>query len=237
MPDIELNFISEDALLLVWPEHICRQQHQSILRVAQAITQQLGDKVIDSLASFNSLLIYYRYQQVSAKALATMCQRVINHSYQDTQLNSTIGSTITIPAYYGENAAWDLAEVMQATGLNHQQIIKLHTSTTYHVFALGFTPGFGYLASLDKQLRLPRKNTPRKRVPSGAIAIADKQTAIYPDTSPGGWHIIGQTPKPMYQVTQTGITTTLQVGDTVKFHAIDEATFISLGGQVSIERN
>jgi KipI family sensor histidine kinase inhibitor len=85
----------------------------------------------------------------------------------------------------------DLAHVAAVTGRHPDEVCALHTSATYTVDTMGFAPGFAYLSGLPPALELPRRTTPRTRVPAGAIAIAGLQTAVYPFDSPGGWHLIG----------------------------------------------
>jgi len=91
-------------------------------------------------------------------------------------------------AYDGE----DLPTVAAATRLTIAEIIAAHAARTYDVASIGFLPGFAYLDGLDERLALPRRETPRTRVPAGALAIAGLQTAVYPFASPGGWHLIGR---------------------------------------------
>lgn len=86
----------------------------------------------------------------------------------------------------------DLEAVAGATGLGVAEVIERHAARTYAVAMMGFLPGFGYLDGLDPALSLPRRATPRPRVPRGALAIAGTQTAIYPFASPGGWHLLGR---------------------------------------------
>lgn len=97
--------------------------------------------------------------------------------------------TIEIPVHYdGE----DLAAVAQRTGLSRAEVIARHSAPHYHVYALGFTPGFPFLGEVDESLRLPRRPSPRKHVPAHSVAIANAQTGIYPSASPGGWHLLGR---------------------------------------------
>lgn len=84
----------------------------------------------------------------------------------------------------------DLAEVAARAGLTAREVVALHARATYEVRAIGFQPGFAYLGELDPRLVLPRRGTPRARVPVGAVAIAARYTGIYPFASPGGWHLI-----------------------------------------------
>jgi 5-oxoprolinase (ATP-hydrolysing) subunit A len=86
----------------------------------------------------------------------------------------------------------DLDAVARTTGLSTTEVAAVHRDASYVVETMGFAPGFAYLAGLDVRLVLPRRATPRPRVPAGAIGIADAYTAVYPFDSPGGWHLIGE---------------------------------------------
>jgi KipI family sensor histidine kinase inhibitor len=86
----------------------------------------------------------------------------------------------------------DLDAVARACAIDRAEVVRLHAGATYRVETIGFAPGFAYLAGLPAALRVPRRATPRPRVPAGALAIADRFTAVYPFDSPGGWHVIGR---------------------------------------------
>ena len=117
---------------------------------------------------------------------------------------------IELRATYGGD---DLDDVARATGLTAAEVIERHSAATYTVDMLGFRPGFAYLTGLDPLLVVPRRATPRPRVPAGSLAIADVYTSIYPSESPGGWNLIGQVAEPMF--TQAGAR--LSLGDRVRF--------------------
>ncbi|HUQ17316.1 MAG TPA: allophanate hydrolase subunit 1 [Candidatus Saccharimonadales bacterium] len=87
----------------------------------------------------------------------------------------------------------DIAETAERSDLTVDGLIAIHGATTYSAWFLGFMPGFAYLGPLDPRIRAPRRPSPRSRVPAGAVAVADGQTAIYPAESPGGWQLIGST--------------------------------------------
>jgi len=97
-----------------------------------------------------------------------------------------------VPTVYGGAHGVDLDAVAAALGLTPAAVAARHAASEYEVQMLGFAPGFGYLGPLDPGLELPRRATPRERVPAGSVAIAARQTAIYPGTSAGGWHLIGR---------------------------------------------
>lgn len=100
------------------------------------------------------------------------------------------GPVILVPVRYDGP---DLAETADRSGLAREELIALHTASTYTVWFLGFMPGFAYLGPLDPRIIAPRRPSPRSRVPAGSVAVADGQTAIYPADSPGGWQLIGST--------------------------------------------
>jgi KipI family sensor histidine kinase inhibitor len=99
-------------------------------------------------------------------------------------------TVITIPVRYD---GIDLDEVAQLTAISAESVIAIHSSATYEVAFCGFAPGFGYLRGLPSVLHLPRRHTPRTRVPAGSVAIAAEYSAVYPTQSPGGWHLLGTT--------------------------------------------
>jgi len=251
LPNITVSYVSENAVLLEWPEKVDAIQHQHIMFCETQIHQALANTIIESIASYASLLIYYNFTTITQHTLNTLLHKVITTPYcshndgapiisatasttaiSTTATSNNSNSPIEIPVYYGEEAGWDLAYVAEQTQHSIQEVINLHTQTQYHAYALGFTPGFCYLGELPTVLQLPRKSSPRIAVPKGAVAIAQQQTAVYPAASPGGWHIIGQTPIAMYSVANQQFESTITVGQTIIFTAITKAEFLALGGQI-----
>jgi KipI family sensor histidine kinase inhibitor len=104
------------------------------------------------------------------------------------------GRTVVVPVCYDEALALDLDEVSGKTKLTRQKIVELHAKGDHHVLMVGFSPGQPYIGGLDPKLAVPRRATPRTRVPAGAVAIANAQTAVYAYETPGGWNVIGRTP-------------------------------------------
>ncbi len=121
-----------------------------------------------------------------------------------------------IPVRYGGTDGPDLREVAGRTGLSEDAVIALHAGTEYRILVLGFMPGFPYLGILPAPLDLPRRATPRVRVPAGSVAIAGRQTGIYPFESPGGWHLIGRTDVPVWDPVRQP-PALLAPGDRVRF--------------------
>lgn len=126
------------------------------------------------------------------------------------------GGEVVVPVIYDGP---DLAEVGESTGLGVDGVIAAHTATDYLVAFGGFAPGFGYLTGLDTRLHLPRRSTPRTRVPVGSVAIAGEYTGVYPRSSPGGWQLLGRTEIPLWD-TEKRPPALLAPGTRVKFEAV-----------------
>jgi KipI family sensor histidine kinase inhibitor len=110
----------------------------------------------------------------------------------------------------------DLEDVARRTGLTPSEVVERHAARVYTVYLIGFVPGFAYLGDLDPALELSRRDQPRTRVPAGSVAIAGRQTGVYPLDTPGGWHLIGQTSTRMFDP-MADPPATLAAGDRVRF--------------------
>jgi KipI family sensor histidine kinase inhibitor len=134
----------------------------------------------------------------------------------------SVGRAIAeVPVRYGGDDGPDLDEVAERCGLRPADVVELHAGTTYRVFMLGFSPGFAYLGTLPEPLRLPRRTEPRPRVPAGSVAIAAEQTCIYPQQTPGGWHLIGRTELTLWDA---------RADPPARLRPADRVRFVPLGG-------
>jgi KipI family sensor histidine kinase inhibitor len=129
-----------------------------------------------------------------------------------------VGRELIIRVRYGGVDGPDLAEVARRLGRSGTDVVERHAAVAYTVFMLGFSPGFPYLGPLPDELVLPRRATPRTSVPAGSVAIAGRQTGIYPAATPGGWHLIGRTDAVLWDPTRER-PALLEPGDTVRFAA------------------
>lgn len=160
---------------------------------------------------------------VDPGAIASLLSKEQNSLSPD----SSAAPILQIHVCYESPFAPDLDFVAETTGLSRAQIILKHSEPVYTVTSIGFVPGFGYLSSLDTSLRMPRRPTPRTRVPRGSVGIAETHTGVYPVESPGGWHIIGRTPMTLFDPHKTP-PSPLHVGQRVRFKPVDSDTFHEL---------
>lgn len=192
-------------------------------RVADRLHAISPSGFVDSAASYESVGVFFDPDQTSPGQLADVIQSCLSacESESEPRLHR-------IPVCYemGE----DLPEVGRALGLTGDDIIALHTGTRYTCAAVGFQPGFGYLGDLPEALRgIPRRASPRVRVPAGSVAITGSQTAVYPSESPGGWALIGRTPLVMVDV--DGGYFPIRAGDQVEFFPVSASEFEVMRGQ------
>lgn len=132
--------------------------------------------------------------------------------------------TVEIPTCYGGEYGPDLDDVSKHCKLSNEVVIRIHSSTEYMVYFLGFSPGFPYLGGMPPQISVPRLAVPRTKVPAGSVAIGGNQTGIYPISSPGGWRIVGRTPIKLFDPRKDA-PTLLHIGDRVRFVPIKETDF------------
>ena len=226
---MRIEIAGENALILYFSDKVSEESSAKIQAMTQALGTKMGDGIIDLVPSYASLLIIYDDDCYDYYAM----RQLINSTAKqlDNQLSKSEGQLITLPVYYGEEAAPDLKELAQKAGLTTDDVIEIHQAQTYQAYAIGFAPGFAFLGEVDERIAMPRKSTPRKAVPKGAVAIADRQTAVYPSISPGGWNLIGLCPVLMFDPEKTPCMP-LETGDKVKFKSISKEEFLNLGGQL-----
>jgi len=183
---MEFKQVTLNASMLYFEDSI---SEEVLNRVQHAFhTMRSMEGITDITPSYTSLLIEYDSSLLSHETL----ENLIKKSLQETHSNVTTQQKhIKIPTDYSKGE--DLGSVAKYHDLSIEEVIHLHSSTTYRVYAIGFMVGFAYLGTLSSKLFTPRRSTPRAKVPKGAVAIADHQTAVYPQQSAGGWNIIGHT--------------------------------------------
>lgn len=135
------------------------------------------------------------------------------------------GPLVEIPVRYdGE----DLEEVARLSGLTVDEVIRRHQDSEFTVAFCGFAPGFAYMVGGDPALQVPRRSTPRARVPAGAVALGGVYCGVYPQATPGGWQLIGSTPMAMWDLGRDP-PARLTPGTRVRFRAIGEGESSATG--------
>lgn len=222
---IRLEPAGAEALLLVLSEHPDSDLPVRIAVLAERIRAELGELLLDLVPGWTSLLLHYDLLRTDHVQLAARLAPLLE-VWLIEPVRAAAGCLHEIPVWY---AGEDLAEVASACDLSVAQVVELHSATEYRVGAIGFAPGFAYMGELHERLVLPRRATPRTLVPAGSLAIAERQTAIYPQASPGGWHLLGRSPWRMFDAARVP-PCPLALGDRVRFLPIDEARYRRMVG-------
>jgi KipI family sensor histidine kinase inhibitor len=166
--------------------------------------------------AYDTVLVPYDPLLVSGEEALDRLGVLIGSARVTVDPGDTDGPAIEIPVHYGGADGPDLDEVAERLGLSGAQVVEAHAGTVYRVFCLGFAPGFGYLGPLPDGLILPRRASPRTRVPAGSVAIAGAQTGVYPASMPGGWNLIGRTDRVIWDA-QREPPALLRAGAAVRF--------------------
>lgn len=232
--DISYEPISESHLLLRFGDSI-DARHLSTIQAALATAETVfGQALTDVTPAYTSLLIEFDCLQFSPAQAMHAMKAAMAAQEAKSDKTTLIPRSIDIPIYYHPDVGWDLPRLSQQSGLSWQEIAQQHQHTELQVYAMGFAPGFAFMGQLPQSLHSERKASPRTYVPAGSLAIADRQSAIYPQASPGGWNIIGRCPLPLFD-SQKQPPNLLQVGDKINFIAITREEFIQAGGQIERE--
>ncbi|MCC2615365.1 allophanate hydrolase subunit 1 [Aestuariibacter halophilus] len=200
------------------------QAHQQVCGWQHTLEQAAPAWLQDSVVSYRSLYLQYDVQRVDHLFVRHWLMQHCVGTETTPAANAPPPKVHTLPVCYSLPDDHDRARIAEHHGISEQQVIDRHCQQEYRVYALGFAPGFAFLGEVEPGLAMPRLPTPRQRVPAGAVAIADRQTAIYPTQSPGGWNIIGRCPVTLFNAGRNP-PALLRVGDTVRFKAITADDF------------
>ncbi len=222
--------LGDHAITIEFGYEINHKTNQQVLSLFNYLQTKPFKGLLDLIPAYTTLTVVYdvfqlhQHCQKKQTVYGWLEQHVVN-ILQTQQLKfSHTKRSVSIPVCYHPTVAPDIQWLAHQHELTEDQVISLHTGITYHVYMLGFLPGFPYMATVPEKLITPRKHNPRKLVPAGSVGIAGNQTGIYPFASPGGWQLIGQTPIKIFDIKKKEAAL-LQPGDEVTFYSISLEEF------------
>ena len=211
----------ESVLIVEFEERIDPVVNATTIACAEAIQAAAIGGVRDVVPTYRSVAIYFDPLRTDTDALLER----ITHEAETAGPGALVArDPLRIPVCYGGDLGPDLPQVAAFARMSADEVVQRHASATYRVFMLGFVPGFAYLGMVDPDIAMPRRATPRVRVPMGSVGIAGVQTGIYPAETPGGWQLIGQTPVRPFDPRRDD-PFLMKAGDAVQFYAIERAEF------------
>ena len=214
--------VGDRALLVEFGNSIDPRINRKVHAFNYEMTQHQLSGVLECVPTYRSLLVYFDPLKTSYEQLVFKLRDIETKLQELKALFSR--RVIEIPVVYGGDYGPDLWYVAERHGISEDKVIQIHSERTYIVYMIGFVAGFPYLGTVADEIATPRLETPRLRVPTGSVGIAEKQTGIYPCEAPGGWQIIGRTPLKLFYPKKDP-PALVEAGDSVRFNPIDESDF------------
>lgn len=177
--------------------------------------------VLEVVPTYRSLMVYYDPLSISYADLTSRLGEIEGSLGEGEAVASRL---VEIPTLYGGEYGPDLGAVAEHNGISEEEVIGIHSGADYLIYMMGFLPGFPYLGGMSERIATPRLVTPRASIPAGSVAIAERQTGIYPVESPGGWRIIGRTPISLFDPGREP-PVELEPGDYLRFVSVDESEY------------
>jgi inhibitor of KinA len=210
----------DSALIVEFEERIDPAVNARAIAVADSIRAAAIAGIRDVVATYRSVAVYFDPLSTNYDALVASLER----GAAQPVVEPPHRVPIRIPVCYGGELGPDIARVAEFGQMSEPDVVALHSGASYRVFMLGFVPGFAYMGIVDARIAVPRRSTPRVRVPQGSVGIAGAQTGIYPAETPAGWQLIGRTPVTLFDLSRPE-PFLLNAGDAVQFYPIDRGQF------------
>lgn len=220
----EFRASGDRCVLAVYGQNIDEAVNEKVHRMAALLRRRQPEGIEAVVGSYCTLAVHYHPLRISFAEVADLLRNL------EQALASTSASTqktVDIPVCYGGDFGPDLDFVAAHCSLSEEQVIALHSTPGYRIYAIGFAPGFCYLGGLDQQLHSPRLESPRQKVIAGSVGIAGSQTGVYPLESPGGWRLIGRTPLRLF-APERRQPLLYQAGDIIRFRPITPQEYLVL---------
>ncbi len=214
----------DSALTIEFEFPIGETLSRKIYILANMLEKQLGNDLLEIIPAYQNLTVVVDLTKISLNMLEKSLTKILQQPLPEKNFPSKL---IQIPVCYGGQFGADIEYISEKNNLSINELIQLHCQPQYLVHMLGFTPGFLYLGGLNSKLFCCRKSTPAIKVLAGSVGIGGEQTGIYPQATPGGWQIIGRTPKRLF-TPQNEKPFIAQPLDKIEFIAINESQFKSL---------
>ena len=225
---MRIEIAGQNAFIVYFAEQASAEVSARIQAAVASICATMSDSIVDLVPSYASLLVIFDLDHSDHFAVR---QKLRNALSNLDSVDAAAGELVTLPVYYSSESGPDLEIIAEGANISVEDVIEIHQQQEYRVYAIGFAPGFAYLGEVDERIAAPRLATPRQKVPRGAVAIADRQTAVYPAVSPGGWNLIGLCPTRMFNPAADP-SMPVKAGDRVRFSAISRDEYLSQGGEL-----
>ncbi len=225
MMEITYSPLGDEAIVMEVGNEISKEATNLVRSITKRLEETLIDSIIEVIPAFTTVTVFY---EVTAEFQYKNVKKLIEKTLEEMKDFDLIEQrTIAIPVCYGGEYGPDIEFVAKHNQLSVEEVIAIHSSGTYEVNLIGFAPGFPFIDGMSEKIAAPRRTTPRLRIPERSVGIAGLQTGVYPIETPGGWQLIGRTPKNLF-LPNEDIPSLLQAGDRIVFTPITDAEYAEL---------
>lgn len=229
MPQYAIFPLGDQAVTFSLGNSIDIQNHRKVMAMLQWLQQHPFTGLLDIVVAYNSITVVYDlyllHKNQEMESGSDFVRELLLNAYRQADVKHVAAPAVKrIPVCYEPPFGPDMDYITKEKSLSPEQVVALHTGRNYHVYMIGFLPGFPYMGEVDPQLQLPRKAEPSRRVEAGSVGIAGLQTGIYPVVSPGGWQIIGRSPLRLFD-RKSDPPVMLEPGNHVQFYSITSCQF------------
>ena len=221
----------DSSVLIEFGNEINPETNRRIAATVQLIRDQQIEGIVDMIPTYCALLINYDPRVIRYDPLVARLEGLLKIEVKAGEQKKRV---YEIPVCYGGKYGPDLGVIAEHAGLSEEEVVRIHSSSDYLIYMLGFLPGFTYLGGLDERIHTPRLKTPRVRIEAGSVGIGGSQTGIYPLDSPGGWNLMGKTPVKTYDPDRE-VPILVQAGEYIRFVPVDEEEYLRI--QKLVEAN
>ena len=229
MQDLSIKMTGDCAICATFSGPICVATNMRVRALQLTLEQIQLQGVIELVPAYCSLMIHYDPLKVQYQKLVDTIRSI---AVQTEEASLCPGTVTQIPVLYGGEWGPDLAEVAQLENIVEEEVIRRHSSQPGFIYMIAFAPGLPYIGSLKETFSVPRRTSPREKLPAGSVTIWQSQTTVFPVEQPGGWNVIGRTPLKLFDKENTQSPFLLQAGNWVEFVPIDKITYDSIEAQV-----
>jgi KipI family sensor histidine kinase inhibitor len=212
-----ITSVGDQALLVEFEDSISIKTNNRVKNLMTQLEENQEEWVVDLVPSYRSLIVMFNPMLSERTYIKNYLLKLIEKS---KNVDQSLYKLIKIPTLYGSDFGMDLEFVAKHNNLTSEEVISLHSALNYRIYMIGFAPGFPYLGGLNQKLITPRLDSPRLKIPGGSVGIAESQTGIYPNDSPGGWQLIGRTPLNLFDP-HSEQPSLLITGDYIKFEPLE----------------
>ena len=215
-----ISNLGDAAVYCDFGKEVNKSVNSEVIKYFKALKKENFESINNLTPSYNKLIVSYDLRKTNFKEVKKLIENLNVNETQDK--NNT---KIEIPVCCDDQFSLDIKRLEEKLKINRDKILKNFFNKEYFCYMTGFIAGMPFLGDLDENMRVPRLETPRVKVPKGSVALTEQFANIYTFESPGGWNILGNTPLDVFDNSKEVEPNLINPGDTVVFKQINNEEY------------